>query len=940
MTRRKKLLALLLALSVIFSLLPTAAFAQQVEDPAAVQAEEEAASEPEVQDDNVAVEPEETLESAEAPDAQEVIADEIPEEAPASAVEEAAAEEPVAETVAEVTAEAAKAAEEVPSQEATVPENGQDDLSVRRTHSGTSTKDAETITVDQSVSGMFTMDGAGVNTDYYKLVLPSSGTLELKGSSDVGVVGLNLLNASGAEVYTDAAFQLSTGVSIDLTKNTYYVVISKVGSDAGSYSFTPSFTAVNETVPETGNGINNSIKTAKAINLGDTCTGFLSITDKADYYKLSLATSGRLELAFRADGIRSINYAIIASNGEVVWSKTSGQGSTTSKENRLSNQIVDLTSGTYYLLVSQDDGTGKYLFRAKFTDAAETFPDKVGGSNNTFENAIAVAANQEYAGQLASNDTVDYYFFTVSQAKDSVKFSANTMLPEVDYVLYNSNHEEVWRRHSQCATDAEFDQVNYTMYLSKGTYYLAALTSNDYTGNYAFTLSTKNLFVPVIRSVVLNNGSITVKWDNLGTPQYRLFVKTTGGWKGCADTTATSYVFKNVKHGVTYSFTVRGLSKDGKAYQTSYDKEGKSITYYAAPVISSVNSVNGGVNVKWAKQAGVNQYRVFYRVGTSGSWIKASDTKGNSFTVPKLKSGTLYSFTVRALNDKGTVYISSYDNKGKSVTYLQVPVLTSVQAQNNGITVAWKAQTGAEMYRVFYRVGTGGWVSAGDTTSTNFTVKKLATGKFYTFTVRCVTKDGKRFTSSYDAKGIALHYLATPQATCVFTSNGVKVQWKEISGAQAYRVFYKGDTVKSWKALSTVTTNSYIATGLKSGKDYSFTVRCISKDGKSYQSGYNVSGKTIHYITPPAISALQQTAAGTVKVTWNASSGAVNYMVFYKGDKITAWTPLGTTTGTTFTASKLTAGKTYTFTVRTVDKTGKTYTSGYLSGKNITISAK
>ncbi len=66
----------------------------------------------------------------------------------------------------------------------------------------------------------------------------------------------------------------------------------------------------------------------------------------------------------------------------------------------------------------------------------------------------------------------------------------------------------------------------------------------------------------------------------------------------------------------------------------------------------------------------------------------------------------------------------------------------------------WNAVGGAAKYRVFYRIGSGVWTQvAGDETGTSKTVTGLEKGITYTFTVRCVSADGKAYTSSYAAVG-------------------------------------------------------------------------------------------------------------------------------------------------------------------------------------------
>ena len=74
------------------------------------------------------------------------------------------------------------------------------------------------------------------------------------------------------------------------------------------------------------------------------------------------------------------------------------------------------------------------------------------------------------------------------------------------------------------------------------------------------------------------------------------------------------------------------------------------------------------------------------------------------------------------------------------------------------------------------------------------------------------------------------------------------------------------------------------------------------------------------------IESLENTSKG-VKITWGKVSGAEKYRVFVKsGSK---WKKLKDTTSTSYTHTSVESGKTYTYTVRCISSTGKSYKSGY-----------
>ena len=165
--------------------------------------------------------------------------------------------------------------------------------------------------------------------------------------------------------------------------------------------------------------------------------------------------------------------------------------------------------------------------------------------------------------------------------------------------------------------------------------------------------------------------------------------------------------------------------------------------------------MSNGVKVKWGAVSGAEKYRVFYKTAGTG-WKVVGDTTATSYTVTGLRSGTRYTFTIRCISADAKRYTSEYDRTGKSITYLSQPAVRSAENTAGGVLVKWNTVPGAAKYRVFYKTAGSSWKVAGNTTGTGYTVTGLKSGTAYTFTVRCVTADGKGFTSSYDSKGVTL----------------------------------------------------------------------------------------------------------------------------------------------------------------------------------------
>ena len=282
---------------------------------------------------------------------------------------------------------------------------------------------------------------------------------------------------------------------------------------------------------------------------------------------------------------------------------------------------------------------------------------------------------------------------------------------------------------------------------------------------------------------------------------------------------------------------------------------------------------------------------------------------------------------------------------------LATPKITSVSGSAGSVKIVWGKVDGAAKYRVFCKNSSGGWSKIADTESSSYTWTGAKANTAYTFTARCVSADGKSFTSAYDTKGtsytVPAGALATPKITSV-TSSGTKVTvtWGKVAGAEKYRLFCKKNG--KWTTLKDTAATSVTLNGTV-GKTYTYTVRCLSGDGTKYTSDYDKTGKSISLLLDtPRITSVTTSVervsatvtADFINIQWNAVSGAAKYRVFYKTAG-TGWKKLADTAATKYSTEKIgggwpVSGTTYTFTVRCVSADGATFTSQYdTAGKSL-----
>ena len=357
------------------------------------------------------------------------------------------------------------------------------------------------------------------------------------------------------------------------------------------------------------------------------------------------------------------------------------------------------------------------------------------------------------------------------------------------------------------------------------------------------------LGAPVLKSVANGSGCVTITWDKMnGAAKYRVFRKNVDentGWFEIGDTTALTYDDKVVTSGKTYTYTVRCVTASGSAFASPFDSTGLTIQYIAPPAVPTVTNINGGITVTWKAVAGAAKYRLYRKVG-NGSWAKLVDTTALTYTDKKVTTGTAYSYTVRCLNSTATAFTSAYNTTGTKITYLAPPTPKAATNANGFVQFTWAKRAGAAQYRVYRKTGSGAFVMLGNTKNLYWNDKKVASGTTYTYVVRCLSSNGKVLTSAY-VTGKTVKYIAPPTLKKVAKSGKtVKFTWAKPKGAVKFRVYRKTGNGK-WVNLGYTASTTWTDKTVKSGYKYTYTVCCVSSNGKTVQSAYNPTGKAITY---------------------------------------------------------------------------------------------
>ena len=227
--------------------------------------------------------------------------------------------------------------------------------------------------------------------------------------------------------------------------------------------------------------------------------------------------------------------------------------------------------------------------------------------------------------------------------------------------------------------------VKYT-YTVRGIAADGKTLSSGYDGNGVSAMIPKSAAPANVKlvSAKVVNGGIQVAWKSAaGAAKYRVYRKAAGETKWTALTssaTGTSYVDKTAKADVKYTYTVRGIAKDGETLSPGYDETGVSaIIYKPAKVsmvgIKQITKGTRGVQLTWKPAANARTYNVYRAVNPPAGDVPASAWKlvgkkvdALSFKDTTGQSGKLYAYTVRGVAADGKTLSPTYNKFGLRIT--------------------------------------------------------------------------------------------------------------------------------------------------------------------------------------------------------------------------------------------------------------------------------
>jgi len=613
-----------------------------------------------------------------------------------------------------------------------------------------------------------------------------------------------------------------------------------------------------------------------------------------------------------------------AANKEVKWSSSDSEIASVDDD----GMIIAHKKGTATIKVEALDGSDKYS------------TCKVVVSNN---GVIAKSVDELESTHNYETNCNDFWLYTVDGASDlEVTFDKRTNIEDgFDYLyIYNGDNENVGK---YTGTELAGETV-----LVTGDTVKIQLDSDDSGTEWGFKITSvkpiekphEHVFeaIKTVPATCGTDGNILKACQKCGYTENVVIPATgdhdLGDWKIIKPTCTKDGEKSRKCENCNYTETEVIASEH--SFSNIINKATLTEDGSIVNKCTACGYVDSTVVIKYPNSFSLSKTNYFYDGNAKTPSVVVKDSDGKV-----LEIGTDYYVSYPSdCVDLGTydVEITMNGNYSgtKTLTFSISLTTPTVKATNatNGMKVEWDDVEGADSYKVYRSTYSSGvwsnWKLIKDGyTSNSYTDTSVKSGATVKYTVRACSGS---YISAYK-DGSQTKFLTAPTAKAANASNGVKVTWGKISGANSYKVYrstYSSKKWSSWKLIKDGSTStSYTDKSVKSGATVKYTVRACSG---SYMSVYK-DGNQTKFLAQPKVSVSK--ISGGIKASWKKSSGATGYIVYrrtYSKGKWSGWKQIKVTKSLYYNDKTAKRGVYYQYTARAYSGN---YKSTYQGSKSI-----
>lgn len=248
----------------------------------------------------------------------------------------------------------------------------------------------------------------------------------------------------------------------------------------------------------------------------------------------------------------------------------------------------------------------------------------------------------------------DVTALTATQTTSSITLTWKKGANATGYRLfYKLNGDISWRKCVSYTTETSYTFND----LPAGKKYTFAVRSvgkegsSAIYGSYVTVATATKAVKPSTVIATQTDSQIRLAWNVCqGATGYRIYYKSDNSWKTLVSgTNANFYVLKDLKPGTKYTFAIRPYVKNGGTTIWSAYATFTTSTIPANPTVKVTAPSKGKLTVSWKAVSGADSYQVYYKTGNGSYKLYKTYDSVKNLTFKNLKSGTKYTFAVRAV---------------------------------------------------------------------------------------------------------------------------------------------------------------------------------------------------------------------------------------------------------------------------------------------------
>ena len=625
--------------------------------------------------------------------------------------------------------------------------------------------------------------------------------------------------------------------------------------------------------------------------------------------------------------------------------------------------IVKMDDGNYYCLdATWDEGRSSYSYFLKGTAAFNKDHMVDTGEKATYFWSQYPVSNTDFAPDAPAIPAAPRVTIGNSSASGKPQLTWAAVNGATKYEIYRSTQQGTG--YSLLGTTTSTSYVNTGAAVGKTYYYRVKAVNSAGTSAYSNIVSGRaKAAIPAAPRVTIGNSSASGKpqltWAAVdGAAKYEIYRSTqqSTGFTLLGTTTSTNYVNTGAAVGTTYYYKVRALNVDGAAgaYSSTVSGAAKAVAP-AAPTVTMTYSDGGKPKLTWSAVSGATSYRVYRSESRGTGYSLLGTTTSTSYVNTGAAVGKTYYYRVKAVNSAGTSAYSNIVSGTARTPAPAAPVLKGGTSSASGKPqLTWAAVNGAAKYDVYRSNSADGTFSkVGSTDKTTYVNTGAVKGVTYFYKIRAVGASG----ASGFSNTVAIHVAGVVKAPAAVVLSGIKadaagitVTWKTTANADTYNVLRRDASNTAWKVIARgVSGTSYKDTTVARGVMYSYTVQGVAADGVT-TGPYDTTGKsakvTASASTTPGYVTMKDARRVTIGekgilLTWTTATNAKTYNVYRaanppkSGDTLrpvpaSKWVLVAKkVSALSWKDTTGTSGTTYAYMVRGVAADGKTLSTSY-----------